>query len=174
MKTVTNILTAVILLLTAVSCGKSGDEGKFLPVRNVEVTGAEEKYVNVADGDIQLIASESNVSVKVEVSMKKKTSGKIEVKEPWTLDLLDANGVSLMTLTCTDSDNATLESLLNNGTSGDGKDVIFTSESITNKDDIKKASDKTVSIRLNTKEWKDKGKSDNLSDDDSETDNEYQ
>lgn len=139
------------------SCGGS-NEGRSIDVSNAEVIGENNEYLTMSDGTATIMEADGKLSMKTNVSLKRFTSGKIELKENWTADLLDANGITLVSLECKDGDKSTLENLLNSGSIGDGKTIVFTSTSSANADDIDKASKNAVAVRFNTKSWKDEAK----------------
>lgn len=137
------------------SCGGNGGEGKTIDVSNAEMIGENAEYIALPTKSATIMETDGQTSMKVDISMKKLTSGKIELKEDWTVDLLNANGITIASLECKGGDASTLENLLNNGSIGDSKTIVFTyngSAEINEKD--------VASVRFNIKPWKDESKSD--------------
>lgn len=163
---VKKILTLSFMAILLWSCGSNTNDGKPIDVSKAEIIGESSDFVAVSNGTALLMNADGKLSMKIGICLKKLTSGKIETKEVWTIDLLDANGITLASLECKDGDNSTLENLLNNGSIGDAKIIVFSSNSSMNDRDIDKAYKETSSVRLNAKSWKDgKAKSEDTEED---------
>lgn len=153
------IITAA-LLGGLTGCNKSSGEGESLNIASEEVTGENSTYVAPITDAATLVADDNRVLVRLPLEVKRATSGKIRLQENWTIDLVDATGLTIQSLECKEGDKAALETLLNQGVYGDEKDIVFSSSFLSDKGIADKIKEKAVRIRLNTKPWSDQAPQD--------------